>query len=158
MSKEKNPIPKVKPRKQAVLRRKEEARHDKQVGRIEAMSENNHVDRRALFFGAATVGALSLAVGVSNKIESHSSVPQVDTEQEGSELPEGVTTITADPGDGYEMLVRREAARSGLSESEIDGLPIQDLTIDAKQLNGSVMTHPNKSYFVPDIPDKSSEN
>jgi hypothetical protein len=155
---ENNPIPKVKPRKQAVLRIKEEARHESAQAKIDAMSENNQLGRRALYFATGTVAVLSLVAGVSNKIDSRTNVTQVDTEQEGSELPDGVTSISADPGDGYEMLVRREAARSGLSESEITALPIQDLTSDAKDLNGGETLHPNKTYFVPDIQDKPSED
>jgi hypothetical protein len=154
---EKNPIPKVKPRRQAVLSSIESKRHARQEARIAAMSENNHRGRKAMGIAVGTTAVLSLAVGISSKIESRSSVPQVDTEQEGSEAPEGVTTITADSGDGYEMLVRNEAKRSGLSESEIKALPIQDLTYDAKELNGDAMLHPNKTYFVPDIPDKPQD-
>ena len=155
---EKAPIPKVKPRRQAVLRSVEANRHAKQVARIDELSEKKGLFTKAMIVGAGTLAVLTLANLDSEKYDTNSTKSQIDTEQEGTQVQEGVTTIPAGQGDGYEMLVRKEAERSGLSDSEIDALNIQDLTYDAKQLNDDQMIHPNVAYFVPDIPDKPNQD
>lgn len=150
--KDKEYEPSVKDRKQATLKRIENNRHLKQMSRIDEMSEKRGISKKILAITAGGLAVFTLANGVSERYaggtgNSTTVVPAVEDQENAT------TSITADPGDGYEMLVRREAERSGLSDDEIQALPIQNLVDDAKQLNNGQMVHPNRTYVVPDIQD-----